>query len=565
MSLTRRPMIVVLLVTAIAATVTLALVFYGVLPFGSDTEAGGSATPTPGTDDPGIVDGPGTAPTAPPAEENERNRFVFTYDESSPLGQFLANVETYGEDILADLPEEQRTAILAVAEQLSVTIKSITAHSGSVAAIDLSENLTPEQAEMFMTLLEQLDYITSVEPDLPLTPTTTGSSSVASSPNDAYLSYQWNLKSENYGISATDAWSVSTGKGVTVAVIDTGVLPDHPDLQGQLLPGYDFLSDPTYSNDGDGRDEDPSDMGDAVPADMCGTGMPSMPSSWHGSHVSGIIAATTNNGIGIAGVAPDAKIVPIRALGMCGGPATDAIDAITWASGGHVNGIPDNPNPAQVINMSLGGPSTCPDFYQEAIDAAVSRGSIIVVAAGNEGDDTMNHTPASCNNVITVGATGPTGARTHYSNYGSAVELSAPGGDIDAKAGILSLFNKGESSPTENVYAFMQGTSQATPHVTGTIALLKSINPDLTYEEVLAVLQQTATPLASCDQYACSNGIINAAAAVAQVSGVQPGEPQPSESEPGEPQPSESPRNPWTKNSAAPTSTQSPTNRWHKK
>ena len=203
--------------------------------------------------------------------------------------------------------------------------------------------------------------------------------------------------------------------------------------------------------------------------------------------------------------------------------------------------------------MSLGGPGTCPAYYQEAIDAAVARGTIIVVAAGNEDQDAAKVSPASCNNVITVGASGPDGARTYYSNYGSTVEVSAPGGDIDAEAGILSLFNKGETTATENSYAFMEGTSQASPHVAATVAMLKAMRPELTHEEALTILQQTSTPLSNCDRDACGSGIINAAAAVAQLSG----------SEPAEPRPSETPRNPWRKNPTA-SPTPSPTNRWHK-
>ena len=482
------------------------------------------------------------------------DRFVITYDENSPVGQILANVETYGENVLQDLPPEQQAALLAVAEQFSVAIESITAHSGSVAAIDLSGSLTPEQIEQFTALLEQLGYITSVEPELTFTPLD-GSNSASNTPDDAYFSYQWNLTSQKYGISATDAWSTSTGEGVTVAVIDSGILPDHPDLRGQVLAGYDFISDASGGGDGDGRDADPTDAGDGTAPDECGTGDEGSPSSWHGSHVAGIIAANANanDGIGIAGVAPGAKILPVRVLGRCGGYATDAIDAPTWASGGHVNGIPDNPNPAQVVNMSLGGPGTCPAYYQEAIDAAVARGTIIVVAAGNEDQDAAKVSPASCNNVITVGASGPDGARTYYSNYGSTVEVSAPGGDIDAEAGILSLFNKGETTATENSYAFMEGTSQASPHVATTVAMLKAMRPELTHEEALTILQQTSTPLSSCDRDACGSGIINAAAAVAQLSG----------SEPAEPRPSETPRNPWKKNPTA-SPTPSPTNRWHK-
>lgn len=167
MSSTRRPMIVVLALAALAAALVLVLVISGVLPTGSDTEAGGPSTSTA---EPDVVATPGTAETAPPSEEVDPDRFVITYDEDSPIAEILAGVETYGQDILADLPPEQQAAILAAAQQVSVTVEAITAHSGDVAAIDLSEGLTPEQVEQFTALLEQIESITSVEPDLQLTP-----------------------------------------------------------------------------------------------------------------------------------------------------------------------------------------------------------------------------------------------------------------------------------------------------------------------------------------------------------------------------------------------------------
>ncbi|MCL3777310.1 MULTISPECIES: S8 family peptidase [unclassified Actinomyces] len=540
---TRRPIVVVLVAAALAAALVLALVISGVLPTGSGTGAGG-ATPTTGAEAPDVVAAPGTAQTAPPSEEADPDRFVISYDEGSPAAEVLASVEAYGQDILADLPSEQREAILAAAEQASVVIEAITAHSGAVAAIDLAEGLTDEQVAQFTSLLEQIESITSVEPDLQLTPLDTHV------PDDAYFSYQWNLTDQDHGIAATDAWATSTGEGVTVAVIDTGVLADHPDLEGQLLPGYDFVSDPVIGRDGDGRDADPSDEGDGVAQDECGDGWEAETSSWHGSHVAGIIAAAADDGTGVAGVAPGARIVPVRALGRCGGYSTDAVDALTWASGGHVNGVPDNPHPAQVINMSLGGAGTCPMFYQKAINAAVARGSVVVVAAGNEDQDAALVSPASCRNVITVGATSSSGARAYYSNYGSAVDLSAPGGDVVADGGVLSLSNMGETAPTENAYAFMEGTSQAAPHVAGTIALLMALDPDLTQDEALALLQETATPVTTCDRDSCGGGVVNAAAAVERLSASQPGEP----------------RDRWWKKDPAPAPTPSPSPRsgWHK-
>lgn len=552
----RRPLVIVLTMLVLAAVLAVALVVAGVLPISSDTQAGG---PTPGISIPGVVSTPGAAETAPPTGADP-DRFVITYDENSPIAEVLAGVEVYGEDILADLPPQQREAIQEAAAQASVVVEAITAHSGAVAAVDLSEGLTPEQAAQFITVLEQIESITSVEPDVQLTPRDTHV------PNDAYFSYQWNLANEGHGIGATDAWATSTGEGVTVAVIDTGVLSDHPDLNGQLLPGYDFVSDPFTGSDGDGRDTNPFDEGDGVAQDECGAGWEASISSWHGSHVAGIIAAVADDGIGIAGIAPGARILPVRVMGKCGGYSTDAADALTWASGGHVNGVPDNPNPAQVINMSLGGDGTCPRFYQKAINAAVARGSIIVVAAGNEDQDARRGSPASCRNVITVGASSGTGVRAYYSNYGSTVDISAPGGDIAADGGVLSLSNWGQGAPEDNAYAFMEGTSQAAPHVAGTIALLKAINPDLTQDEALAILQQTATPLESCDRDACGGGVVNAAAAVAALSTAPPSDSHDGGQQP-DPAPSPTPTesyNRWRKSDPTPSATPSTGSGWLK-
>ena len=462
------------------------------------------------------------------AANTSSNRFVITYSDGSPAASAIESAQAYGTNIIDSLPEQDRQALTAAASKFSVTIESVTAHAMGMAGISLSKDLTADQVKEFITSLGAADGIETVETDLRMTVL---DDTVPETPNDKYFSYQWGLTSDSYGINATGAWSRSTGKDITVAVIDSGILSAHPDLENNLLPGYDFISDPWISRDDDGRDADPSDNGDSADADVCYQGSEARPSSWHGSHVAGIIAASTNNERGVAGVAPNARILPVRALGRCGGTSTDIIDALTWASGGHVNGVPDNDNPAQVINMSLGGTGTCPAFYQKAIDAAVERGSIIVAAAGNEDVDAGGVAPAGCQNVITVGATGSTGARSFYSNYGSVVDVSAPGGDPNTDDGIASTVDRSETTPQEPAYGYMMGTSQAAPHVAGTIALLRAIKPSLTTEEATTLLQSTSTPLSNCDRDSCGTGIINATAAVDELAeqGADPGpDPNPS-------------------------------------
>src|SRR6266581_3528171 len=179
-------------------------------------------------------------------------------------------------------------------------------------------------------------------------------------PNDPLFGQQWALSAAAGGINAPTAWDLQIGSpGVTVAVIDTGITA-HPDLAGRVLPGYDFISDPILSNDGNGRDPDPSDPGDGTSANECGDGTPAEPSFFHGTFVSGLIAANTDNGVGIAGLDWNARILPVRTLGKCGGTFDDILDGVLWAAGVPVAGVPPNPNPARVINMSLGGLGYCP-------------------------------------------------------------------------------------------------------------------------------------------------------------------------------------------------------------
>ena len=331
-------------------------------------------------------------------------------------------------------------------------------------------------------------------------------------PNDEFYPFQWHYRAMNL----ENAWNLETGQtqAVTVAVVDSGIVA-HPDLVGKLLPGYDFITDPKVAADGDGRDGDPTDLGQE--------------SGYHGSHVAGTVAASTNNGIGVAGVSWGARLVPVRALGVTGGgTASDILEAIVWAAGESVPGVPANPNPASVINMSLGADigQPCPAEIGAMFRSLGAAGKIIVAAAGNDNRDTATFFPASCDGVVTVGATGPTGARAPYSNYGPAVDLMAPGGDIlqtltvgdsSFPAGVLStVFDDATQS---FAYAFYQGTSMASPHVAGLVALMKARNPALTFDQALAQLQGASTTLSATDCVRpsgsdCGAGLIDAAAAL---------------------------------------------------
>jgi serine protease len=329
-------------------------------------------------------------------------------------------------------------------------------------------------------------------------------------PNDSMYSQQWDYFEATGGMNLPAAWDKSTGAGIRVAVIDTGYRP-HADLSGQILAGYDFISDATIANDGGGRDSDASDPGDWTAANECGSGEPASNSSWHGTHVAGTIAALTNNGSGVAGVAYGAKVVPVRVLGKCGGYTSDIADGIIWASGGTVSGVPAIAARAQVINMSLGGGGACDTTTQNAINGARSRGTVVVVAAGNESQNASNSSPANCAGVITVAATNRSGGRASYSNYGTIVDVAAPGGD--SGAAILSTLNAGTKAPGADSYAGYMGTSMATPHVAGVVALMLAKNSALTPDDVEARLKSSARAFpASCS--GCGAGIVNASAAV---------------------------------------------------
>jgi serine protease len=351
-------------------------------------------------------------------------------------------------------------------------------------------------------------------------------------PNDTRYNEQWHYFEAAGGINAPSAWDKATGTGVVIAVIDTGYRP-HADLAANILPGYDFISDAFVANDGNGRDSNAQDPGDWIEAGECGPGDPATfeASSWHGTHVAGTTSAVTHNANGVAGVAFNSRVVPARVLGKCGGFTSDIADAIIWTSGGTVAGVPANANPARVINLSLGGGGSCGATTQSAINSARSRNTSVIVAAGNSNANAANFTPANCSGVVTVAAVGRNGGKASYSNFGATVEVAAPGGSGGANS-VLSTLNAGSRGPGADSYALYNGTSMATPHVAGVVALMRSVNATLTPDQVTSILQSTARAFpAACSQ--CGSGIVNANAAVdAALGGPPPPPPGTAEVEP---------------------------------
>ena len=384
-------------------------------------------------------------------------------------------------------------------------------------------------------------------------------------PNDPLLPSQWYLQSvEVAALRSEQAWDTTTGSsGTVVAVLDTGVRFDHPDLLsatqgGKLLPGYDFVSGESASsfftaNDGDGRDPDASDPGDwMTAADLSRPGLGDCNvenSSWHGTRVSGLISAATNNAVGVAGGSWTSWILPVRVLGRCGGFDSDIIAAMRWSAGLSVSGVPTNPYPAKVINMSLGSSGTCTAAYQSAIAEITALGVLVVVSAGNEGGPV--NTPANCAGALAVAGVRHAGTKVGFSSLGPEIGLAAPGGNcVNTGAGQPCLFsivvptNLGTTGPGAASYTdqlnFNVGTSFSAPLAAGAAALMHSVNGRLGSGQLISRLQQGANPFPTnpnaglptchvpagptdiqaaecyCTTQTCGAGMVNANGAVLQ-------------------------------------------------
>ena len=389
----------------------------------------------------------------------------------------------------------------------------------------LPESVSGQDAEGILEALMKDPDVVSAEVDQRVVP--------AYLPTDALTSlyeFQWPLlaqSDEPFGIDMPDAWDVSRGdSGSVVAVLDTGLV-SHEDLNpARILPGYDFISDVTTSNDSDGRDPDPFDPGDWTAADECKQGAPAQDSSWHGLLVSGLIAAEAENSKGIEGIDFHTSILPVRVLGKCGGHVSDIVDAMRWAVG---EASPDAgmlplAQRARIVNMSFtteenGG---CSPEEQAAIDYVRAAGAVVVTAAGNEAGRARDHSPGNCRGVINVAAGTRDGALADYSNFGENVDFVAPGGSAPLDPdGVVTLSNGGTTSATANsIYVYAEGTSFAAAQTAAVAGLIINVNPALTPDQVADILCATAQPLPLCDAATCGKGTLdaNGALTLAQMS-----------------------------------------------
>ena len=436
---------------------------------------------------------PGTLP------QQAFDRFIVTYTNEAKQRKLQRDGDW---DAIRGIVDDIMDTVGIVSEELNVDVKFLRNTSTDDAVIQTSKSLNKYQAKEFMEKVASDPDVASVEPDYINHPAYL--QDVTFTYNDPQYSKQWNLTNPTTGVQNTGNARLRRGAHVKVAVLDTGYVP-HPDLVTGMANGYDFISDPLSARDGDGRDPNPRDEGDYAPYNLCKDQANTHTSTWHGTSVAGIIGARGGNGMGIVGTADLARVQPVRVLGRCGGRTSDIADAIIWAAGGHVDGVPDNTYPAKIINMSLGTVSRCPAAYQRAIDIARSKGAIVVAAAGNGNTEASKYAPANCRGVITVGATTKAGTRASFSNYGTRVNISAPGEDILT----LSMNSLDRPDNTKFSYDYESGTSMAAPHVSALLAQQLVNGTSITTKQVEEAFTLAGGNRIKCDKYFCSRGIIN--------------------------------------------------------
>lgn len=391
------------------------------------------------------------------------------------------------------------------------TLSAVRQMADGAVIYDTGSALTLTQARELAARLSQDARVLDADPDLQV------ASHEALDDNDPYAGQQWALQRAGTGVlgggALAAARTYASGAGVVVAVLDTGYVA-HNDLTANILPGYDLVTGTSSIGTGDGndRDSDPTDPGDA-----CSAGSTS---SWHGLKVSGVVAARTGNSLGVAGAAPGVSLLPVRVMGKCGGNLSDVADGIRWAVGAM---SPVNPNPARVINLSLGATGySCPSYLQSAINVARAAGAVVVASAGNDAQSTLA-TPANCAGVISVGAHTQSGDLATYSNRSGYMSLTGPaGGSCLRQSGGTCQSTSILTLTSSQLITYFSGTSAAAPHVSSAAALMLAANPDLTPDQVQSGLMAKArahpsTSWCAVNSGQCGNGMLDAEASVLAV------------------------------------------------
>jgi serine protease len=372
--------------------------------------------------------------------------------------------------------------------------------------LELPRGTTAQETRRVAEQLRASADIASVEPDAIASPM------LAQSQTSAFAGPSYNQYNFPAALDLADARQLLAGAALTpVAIVDSGITVHTALPPGQILPGYNFY---TYHNSS--RSSDYYDSGDWISQaehdhDPAYANCTVANSHWHGTAMAGLIGAARAANYPGEGVASGVPLLPARALGKCGGYMSDVIEAALWAGGISLPGIPYNPNPVRIINMSLGAAATCSAYYQNAFDQLRAAGVVVVAAGGNHREDTNQVIPAACNGVLAIAATDRNGELASYSASGSNVTVAAPGGEITA--GISTTSNTGLTNPVSETSAGYYGTSNSTAIVSGIVSLMLTANPALQPSGVANILKATAVPMSGCASN-CGGGRVDANAAV---------------------------------------------------
>ena len=542
-------------------TPALLALLLGMLPAHAGPSAGTSAR-TPATEQ-----GPPRARQAATAEDSREARVIVKYRSASVLMRALsAGSAAPGSTLARPLHAATLGTRLGLPMQngrvLGERTQALRAQGLTSSALAAKLRL---QDDVEWAVVDERRYI-SAAPNPPNDPLYAANTSISPAAG------QWYLRAPDAAVTAAAtpvvssinaeaAWAITNGSAaITVAVLDTGVRFDHPDLTAKLWPGYDFVSSQT--GDGDGVDADASDPGDFNTANQCGSGTAARTSSWHGTQTAGLVGAATDNNFGMASIGRNTMVLPVRVLGPCGGSDSDIIAAMYWAAGINLPGtavkyatyagIPVNPYPAKVISMSLGKTGNCPASYIDVFAALAAAKVTVVVAAGNSNGLAVE-APANCPGALAVAGVRHIGSKVGYSSIGPQVTIAAPAGNCVNTNGpclypMLTTINKGATTPSSNGYSdstdISVGTSFAAPIVAGTVALMLSVDSALTPAVIAARIKSTARPFPQsgsgndaaglpiaackaptaseqlecyCTTTTCGAGLLDAGAAVASV------------------------------------------------